>query len=247
MLYLRNTKGMSAKVLVRAIFEWDVRTWSIALEAWLPVMKKMALEIEKPTAIDIGGRNGGLSLLAAIEGFQVNCSDLENPEESAGKLHSAFGVSDAVTYTELDVLAVPTSFHHEYDIVLFKSILGGIGRKQRNDLQVQAIRNMGMMLKEGGQICFAENLQGSRLHQFFRKRFTRWGADWNYPSYQRLIATFEEAGFDVNMKQRGFLAAFGRTEKQRAFFALFDRYLLNFITPPSWKYLAYGVAQKKND
>jgi hypothetical protein len=49
---------------------------------------------------------------------------------------------------------------------------------------------------------------------------------------------------DVDYRTTGFLATFGRTEKQRSFLAKLDKLIMNPILPKKWKYMMYGVAKK---
>ncbi|MGF1564568.1 MAG: class I SAM-dependent methyltransferase [Flavobacteriales bacterium] len=245
MLYLRNTDALAGKAIIDDVFEWDVRNWSKALELWLPALRECALKNAHPKAIDIGGRNGGLSLLAAVEGFDVLCTDLTHPRESAHPLHRKHKVDHRVAYAALDITDAAVIEPHSgaYDVVLFKSILGGIGRNDRADLQLKTLRNMRTLLKPGGVLCYAENLEGARLHRFFRHRFTRWGKDWNYPSYPALGEMLNAAGFESQSAATGVLACFGRTEKQRNALGKVDQSLLNRAAPSRWKYIAYGVAK----
>jgi SAM-dependent methyltransferase len=198
-----------------------------------------------PQAVEIGSRRGGLALYAAVQGFNVLCTDLEDPRESAKPLHEKYQVTDLVRYSALDVTDIKTSsLDLKFDLVFMKSVLGGAGRNGRDDLQLKAIQNMAAMLKPGGAVLFAENLAGSALHRFFRKRFTAWGGYWNYPSIERLGAMFEAAGFDLEYQTGGFLGAFGRSEKQRKFLGKLDRAIVQRITPQAWHYIYFGVARK---
>lgn len=245
MLYLRNTDAMAGKVIIDDMFEWDVKNWSKALELWLPALRECALQNKHPKAIDIGGRNGGLSLLAAVEGFDVLCTALTHPRESAHPILKKHKVEHSIDYAALDITdtAAIEPYLGSFDVVLFKSILGGIGRNSRNDLQLKTLQNMRKLLKPGGFLCYAENLEGARLHRFFRRHFTRWGNDWNYPSYRSLGQMLEEAGFKSHSAANGVLACFGRTEKQRVVLGKVDQSVLNRITPSRWKYIVYGVAK----
>ena len=245
MLFLQNTDAVHGKQIIDDAFEWDVASWSRALPHWLQAMRAVVQRETHPRAIDIGGRNGGLSLLAAVEGFDVLCTDLSHPRESAEPLHKKHRVDDRISYAALDITDAAAVAPHfgQYDLVLFKSILGGIGRSGRDDLQRATLANMHALLKPGGVLCFAENLEGTALHRFFRHRFTRWGAEWNYPSLAQLRAMMREAGFEMEDATTGVAACFGRSERQRSALAKFDSGLANSLTPATWKYIAYGTAK----
>lgn len=244
MLYLRNTGADAGKAIVSDVFEWDVASWSRALPCWLSAMRAVVQRTDHPKAIDIGGRNGGLSLLAAIEGFEVVCTDLAHPRASAEPLHKKHQLADRISYAALDITDPAALSQHigQYDLVMFKSILGGIGRNGRDDLQRATLANMRTLLKPGGVLCFAENLEGTALHRYFRRRFTRWGSEWNYPSLPKLHAMMHEAGLEIEATTTGVTACFGRSKAQRNALAKFDSGLANSLTPARWKYIVYGTA-----
>lgn len=244
MLYLLNSKGQEGRELIASVFEWDVVNWSQALRLWQPALQAVGGDLH-PRAIEIGSRRGGLALFAAVQGFHVLCTDLEDPRDSAKPLHDKYQVTDLIDYCALDITELKThEFDGKFDLVLMKSVLGGAGRNGRDDLQAKAIQNMAAMLKPGGSVLFAENLAGSALHRFFRKRFTAWGGYWNYPSLERLKLMFEAAGLELEYTTGGFLGAFGRTERQRRFLGKLDRAIMQRITPTSWHYIYFGVARK---
>lgn len=244
MIYLHNSGTTEGKALVEAIFEWDVSTWSKALEVWLPQMRERALHTETPRALDIGARHGGLTLLAALEGFTVDSTDITQPGEEARALHLRYGVSKQVRYAAIDVTHAHLLEKETYDLVMFKSILGGIGHSGRDDLQLAALQNMSDALKPGGILCFAENLKGTWMHETLRKRFTAWGKAWNYPDLDRLVGMLRTAKLDPTLYTTGVLATFGRTESQRHWLGKLDRHLLNVLTPKRSRYVAFGFAVK---
>src|SRR5213594_2411718 len=102
--------------------EWDVRNWSAALDFWLAHTNQ---DIRTCSALELGSRNGGLSLWMALQGAQVVSSDLELPREVACQLHEARGVSHLIHYEAIDSTCIP--YTSQFDIVLFKSMLGAIG------------------------------------------------------------------------------------------------------------------------
>lgn len=245
MLYLKNSRGLDGKQLVTDLFEWDVVNWSCCLDLWLPALRANK-NAGGSRAIELGSRRGGLALLAAVEGYSVMCTDLTEPGDEAKSLHEKYGVASEVHYAALDITTdkLTDTYHGCYDVVLFKSVLGGAGSNGRNDLQAQAIANMYKMLKPGGVLLFAENLSGSALHRFFRTRFTTWGSYWNYPKRNDLEAMLEQSGFTCTTQAIGFLGAFGRSERQRHFLGKLDRYFLNYLLPSSWKYVLFGVCRR---
>lgn len=228
---------MHTRQLLNDIIQWDVASWRPALDCWDRCVENRAgLQV-----LDVGARDGGLSLYFALKGFQVVCSDLGGPTPQALELHRKHGVADRVSYAAMNATAIG---HRDgtFDIVCFKSVLGGIGWGDRYDTQAQAIREMHRVLKPGGCLLFAENLRASRLHSVLRRRFARWGKGWRYPTLgemRTLLAPFSQ----VELNCCGFLAAFGHREWQRRLLHWVD-VPLNPLIPADARYIAYGCARK---
>ncbi|WP_306643860.1 class I SAM-dependent methyltransferase [Sanyastnella coralliicola] len=225
------------KQVVNDIFEWDVVNWSSALPLWA---KALESKEKSGQAIEIGGRRGGLSLFAALEGYDVSCTDLESSESSAKPLHESHGIATKVDYRALN--ATDWNELEKYDVILFKSVLGGIGRDDNKAAQLQAIQNMKQALKPGGLLLFAENLDGSKGHQFFRRRFTKWGAYWRYMSYSEIEECLGDG--ELELRRFGFLGAFGRNEWQRRLLGKVDRMVFSRVVPEGWKYGVAGSYRK---
>ncbi len=177
----------------------------------------------------------------ALHGVQTVCSDLVNASETALPLHQRYQVTSKITYRDIDACAIP--YENEFDLIVFKSIIGGIGRGNDINRQEAVFRSIHKALKPGGQLLFAENLIASTLHRFLRQRFVKWGNDWRYISMEEMkgfLAPFSR----YDLKSTGVAAAFGRSEKQRNLLAIADNLFLNHLCPESWKYIAYGIATK---
>lgn len=220
------------------IIEWDVRNWSAALDFW---QRRTTMDFRGCRALEVGSRGGGLALWLALQGAQVVCSDVVDPEGSAVSKHRRYGVSHLISYERIDALQIPYSA--AFDIVAFKSVLGAVGRYGRADRQAAAIRQMHKALKPGGELLFAENLAASWLHQRVRCRFVRWGGTWRYITVEELpglLAPFRQSAWQAS----GVLGNFGRTERQRAALAALDIAVFNRITPAAWRYIAMGIARK---
>ncbi len=225
------------KELQKDILQWDVNSWSRIFEVW-------ELEIKPHTemlGLEIGGRQGGLTLWLTLKGIKTICSDLENTEETAAPLHEKYQVRNLVEYQNIDATDIP--FENHFDVIVFKSIIGGVGSNDNLEAQKAAFRQIHKALKPGGKLLFAENMVASPLHLFFRKRCVNWGARWRYVTLQEMDDFLRDFA-KVELKTTGFLATFGRSESQRKFLAFFDRILFNHITPKSWRYIGYGVAVK---
>lgn len=219
------------------VLQWDVLSWSKALNYWEEKVNWNNIN----TALELGARDGGLSLWLALKGKQVVCSDLISPENYASKLHQKYNVAHNIRYQAIDALNIP--YQNHFDVIVFKSILGGIGRNNNFENQQKVILEIYKALKPNGILLFAENLKGSSLHQWMRKKFVKWGKEWRYidvNELKQLLKPFSK--FEI--RTNGVIATFGRNESQRNFLAKWDNILFNKICPDSWKYIGYGLAVK---
>ncbi|HTV91365.1 MAG TPA: class I SAM-dependent methyltransferase [Verrucomicrobiae bacterium] len=217
---------------------WDVANWSAALRFW-----EREADLAGPglDCLEIGAHSGGLSVWLAQMGHNVHCSDLENARGQAQALVDRYGVGDLVRYEDIDATAIP--YDQAFDVIVFKSVLGGVGHGGAMDRQDLAIRSMHRALRPGGRLLFAENLTGSPMHRWLRGRYVEWGARWRYVSIDEMLG-FLRPFSRVQYGTTGFLGALGRSERQRRAFSVVDRLLLNAIVPKSWRYIMYGVATK---
>ncbi len=222
------------KQLLTDIIEWDLVNWGKAIPYW-----EDRLPNSKGKALELGGRRGGLSLWIALKGFEVVCSDLENPEETAKPLHQKYK-DLKINYASIDATNIP--YEESFDVVIFKSILGGIGRNGQDEKKKLVIDQAYRSLKKGGVLLFAENLESSLVHRFFRKNFVKWGSEWNYLRMEEVHSIFSEFS-KVEYKTTGFFAAFGRSESQRGFLGKID-HLISGILSSKQHYVIYGVAYK---
>jgi SAM-dependent methyltransferase len=220
----------------REILQWDVATWSAALEFWERGTDWGAVS----DCLEIGAGPGGISLWLARKGKNVTCSDIEELH-IAKALHAKHGFSGTITYQTIDASDIRA--HETYDLIVMKSVLGGIGSPPTQQIQQKVVDGIYDALRPGGTLLFAENLTASRLHRFFRENFIRWGKQWRYltvdecKGFCRRFSSFE-------IHTTGVAATFGRTEQQRHFLARLDSLVLNRACPPSWRYLAYGIARR---
>jgi len=225
-----------SRTLIRDIVEWDVATWKKAIFLWdhlFPVIREKRV-------LDIGARNGGLSLYFALRGCNVVCSDIHEPSEKAITLHRNYGVSERVSYKIIDATSIDCA-SNDFDFVCTKSVMPSIGYSGRFN-QERALREILRVLKPGGSLLFAENLVATRVHMYFRRHFTKWGNSVRYmclAELPELFSDFRSLRFSVH----GFLAAFGRTELQRSFLHTLDSIVQPLISDCA-KYLVIGIAKK---
>ncbi|HEX5170061.1 MAG TPA: class I SAM-dependent methyltransferase [Cyclobacteriaceae bacterium] len=224
--------------ILSSCVEWDVTNWSKALEHW---SHNLDLREKNYQCLELGARHGGLSLWLALNGNNVVCSDLQNPGETATKLHSKYGVRDRIKYQAIDATSIP--YENYFDIVVFKSILGGIARNEKGYLMQKVVGEIYRSLKPGGKLLFAENLQASKFHQFLRKRLTGWGNYWNYLKLNQIDDLFREFE-SLHYNTAGFLGAFGRTEHQRNILGKLDSLIMERLVTNRMMYIVFGIATK---
>lgn len=229
----------TASIEINDIIEWDVKNWRIALDYWL---KESFQKMTNCKALEIGSRNGGLSLWLAMQGCKVICSDLGGPTDKAMELHHSYGLQDCIEYSCIDATNILID-DNSLDLVVFKSVLGGIGYNNNKAAQAKAINEIYRILKPGGELFFAENLIASPIHKILRKRFVNWGDSWRYPSITEIKDFLAEFSC-VNYLTTGFLGNLGRNETQRTLLGSLDSIFSNRIIPERWRYIVVGVARK---
>lgn len=225
------------KANVKDIIQWDVRTWSRALNYWEEHVDWANVE----SALELGGRQGGLSLWLARKGIKTLCSDYSESAETAAPLHQQHEYSGQISYEDIDAMQLP--YENEFDLIVFKSILGGIAQGDNINRQRQVLEQIHKALKPGGVLLFAENMSSSPLHKALRARHNAWGNYWRYldiDDFDDLLSPFSEQ----KIKTTGFLATLGRTESQKNFLSRIDQFCLNSLVPSRWHYLGYGIARK---
>lgn len=222
---------------LREIIKWDVNSWAQALSRW----ERWVPQAEGLRVLELGSHGGGISLYWAMRGSQVVCSDLGGPQKEALALHERYGVAERISYADIDATKIARG-DGEFDVVCFKSVLGGVGGALGWEGQARALGEMHRVLRPGGQLIFAENTAASPLHRFLRRRFVEWGARWRYPTPEELRQLLE--GFaHVELNFAGFAATFGRREWQRTLLYAVD-VLVTPMIPDRWKYIAIGCATK---
>ena len=220
--------------LLAAIFEWDIATWSQAVPVW---ERLVPTDLEGRRGLELGARNGGLSLYLARKGAVVTCSDLQDPRQRAEALHERWGVAPQIEYAAADAAALPFE-DASFDLVAFKSVLGALSTADR---QRQAVAEMHRVLRPDGWLLWAENLQATPLHRLLRRRLP-WASYWRYPSLEDWRG-WTAAFASCELRTAGVTAAFGRSERQRRQLARIDRGLQR-LCPRSWHYVAFGVARR---
>jgi 2-polyprenyl-3-methyl-5-hydroxy-6-metoxy-1,4-benzoquinol methylase len=229
-----KTNGLS-KTDIQKIINWDIPTWSVILPYWeaqLPA-KQSSLK-----CIEIGSRDGGITLWMTLLGYNMICSDLHYDLSDARKLHEEYGKTAMVEYKKVDILnwVEPNT----YDVILIKSVLGALESESAVE---DALKNVYNNLKPGGKLLFAENATGTIAHKFFRKYFTDWGSKWFYLSGRTLKNKLNKFS-KSETRFTGVTSVFGNKIGLGRIFSFMDKIVFNKLLPDSMKYLAYGYSIK---
>ena len=212
--------------LKRDIVEWDIYNWSRALDFWESEATELVASFmeknKRPKVLDLGGRNGGISLFWALKGCNVVWSDIdESGLDKAKALHKKYGVSDRVRYEIINSLEIP--YENEFDIVCFKSIMGAVyGECGGQEAAERMLVQISKALKPDGYLFFAENLAGSNLHMFLRKKLRKWGSTWHYFKVDELIS-YLSLFKEIQYESFGLIGLFGRVSFVNKLFSSFDR------------------------
>lgn len=218
------------------IVEWDIETWKRAFEFW-----EISVDwTQVKCALEIGARNGGPSFWLAEKGIEVDCTDRKNIEEKAEKIFKKEELKGKISFFNLNILSLKEE--EKYDLILCKSVLGGVGNYGETEQIKQAIQQVYIALKPGGYFLFAENLIASPLHQYLRKKKNKWSIGWHYLKKENL-REFCNPFSMVEVKTTGFLSAFGGHESRKRNLAKIDQVIIPLI-PHQWHYLGYGLAKK---
>lgn len=227
---------MQRELSNKDILGWDVKNWSNALLHWEKVIPKD----KKLMCLEIGANKGGLSLWLAAKGHSVVCNDIKPTPDEIKKHHSSLKLKGEIEYQCFDAVEIP--YENHFDVIILKSVLGGVGREGKDERIEKSINEIYKALKPGGIFLFAENLRASKFHSFFRKNFVRWAKDWNYMHYSQ-IKNYLNKFTDTELHTAGFMGAFGFNEASRNVFGHFDSVVFNNL-PKGYHYIVYGHAKK---
>lgn len=219
---------------LKDIIQWDIKNWSRCLPYW-----EQFIDHDQPKKVlALGEREGGLSLYFALNGHDVICSDFNPMPDSTKELHEQYKVADRISCKNINMTSIDLP-DESVDIVVFKSVLGALGDAKD---QEKAIAEIHRVLKKDGTFLFAENLTGSGLHRYLRKKFVNWGKRWRYIKNSEML----HWGNKFRSKETnafGVIGLFGRSENQRKKFASIDR-VITPLAPKKWRYILFGVMKK---
>jgi SAM-dependent methyltransferase len=215
---------MKEKEIINDSIYWDVFNWSKSLSFW---ENNLNMNTNKIKALELGcSENGGLSLWLASKGCEVNCSGYEQISRKTIEIHNTYTLPGSIKYNQIDALSIP--YKEFYDIICFKSMLGGIVRCRSLEVARKVISEIHKALKPGGTLLFAENLSGTMIHRFLRTKYGALKNNWRYFEIEELKDLFSDYS-SFNYTTFGFLGCFGRTEKQKKIFGKIDSILFDTL------------------
>jgi SAM-dependent methyltransferase len=230
--------------VINDIITWDVVNWSKSLSFW---ESHINLQNKNFKCLELGARQGGLSLWLALKGNQVVCSDVSydtqpHELEKTKALHKKYNCQEKISYQCIDALNIP--YENEFDIVIMKSTLGGIREFSEGEANIEArvIEQINKSLKPNGKILFIENCSGTFVHNLARKIKYKKKNNWYYfklKEIKPLFSSFKR----IETKSVGFLGAFGRSEKQRHFLGTIDT-IFEKLIPKNIRYIVIGYVEK---
>jgi len=162
---------------IKSFLQWEQLNWARAICFWFDKIKEWNnLDLAKARVLELGaGKHGELTLIFSYVGVKkIVCSDLTPRSlEKARKLHVTYKSILKTTPEYLPLNAVNINLKEKFDIVTFKSVLGGVSANQRNELKYKMIEEIYKILSPNGYLLFVENLNASSLHMFLRKYFVK--------------------------------------------------------------------------
>ena len=221
---------------LKKYLQWDIDTFGIGL--------KYIIDLVPPShpgqkALELGANYGGISVCLVNEkGYDTLCTDLEDPKQKVVAQHPEIQNDPRINFDSVDGLNIKYD-KDSFDLVIFKSVLGYIDSKEKQQLFINEIYRV---LKPGGYFCFLENAKASGLHRLARKKFVSWGENWRYVTLSEMkefLSPFKAADINAN----GFFTAFAKTNKLKYMAYLVDRIMVPVI-PKSQRYVMYGIAVK---
>ena len=226
--------------IVSDVIEWDSVNWA----KFLDFIDEAGMDFQGKRVLALGERNGGMSLFFALKGAEVLCSDLDGPTDEAHVLHKKYGVQSKIRYAAIDAVHIPSEYDSQFDVVTFKSVLGGIGRNNNYELQEQCVGSIYRVLKEKGMCIFADNMRGSSFHRLLRKLFVPWGGTWHYETDEEVRVLFSRFRL-IKTHKFGVLGTLGRSEPQRRALGTLDTMVFDKVFPDTSKYIGAYIFQKQ--
>ena len=232
------------KKLKKDIIGWDITNWSQSLDLFDKSLNYK--DIKNVLELGASEQSGGYSLFFANKNFKVTCSGLNKPSDKLISFHQKYACHSHINYESIDAMNI--SVKEKFDVVCFKSMLGGICRGENKIKAEIVFKQIDKVLKPNGHLVFAENLCSTWFHMFLRNSFGdtigKKSGNWYFFSLDELIILIKKHYEVVSYSTTGFLACFGRSEWQKNILGFLDKFILNHIIPKKWNYIFFGVFKK---
>lgn len=230
------------KEIIKDTIGWDILNWSKSLSFLCEKVDLTKID----NALELGGgeSSAGYSLFLASKKIKTIFSNYDDSFENALKIHKKYAFSKYIQYEKIDALNIPYKNH--FDLVVFKSMLGGIIRQQDLNVGNIVFNQIYNSLRKGGYLFFAENLKSTQLHSFLRKKIThgRGEKPWRYLTLNQIIAIAKSNFKDIDFTTKGFLGCFGYLESQKNILSIIDSIFLDKIIPNKYNYIAIFICKK---
>ena len=238
--------------LIEDIIGWDTIVWGQSLKFFDENINFKKIK----NALELGsGTYGGYSLYFASKNIDTICSNPFGNFDSAKKIHFKYNFSKKIKYEKIDALDIP--YKNKFDCISFKSVLGVLGNQKERfknvNSQKRMINNISKALKKGGYLIFAENLKGSKFHQYILNKYG-WGKNytgWRYFSVKEYLDIVGNDFELLNYKTTGVIGNMVSKkkipfkERIKRIFGKIDIYILDKIFKENSRYVIFTVFKKK--
>ena len=233
---------MSEKIieldLKKDIMGWDFFNWSKSLDFFDNNIDYK--NIKNVLELGANDQSSGYSLFFAKKGISTTCSSYLKTSNELIKRHEKYKLIKNIIYDSQDAQKI--TYIEKFDIICFKSMLGGICKNGNYDNAKNVFNQIYKALKPGGYLAFSENINATFLHKHFRRKYI--SKSWYYFSQNELLNLMNSDFHYINSETVGFLGCFGRTELQKETISRLDENIFKNIIPKSWNYIYFGICQK---
>jgi len=233
----------NSQKIIKDSIGWDIVNWSKSYK-----LMNQFIDISKLSnalELGVGHVGGGYSLyLASSNNINVVCSDFKEIDDNVKSIHKKHNVHQNITYSKINALDIP--YENFFDIVVFKSILGGIARND-SDLLVKVSDQVSKSLKKNGLLFFSENIRSTSIHMFARNNFSNGMGNngWRYLSIDEITNALNKNFNCLSYDTKGFLGCFGMNEVQRKILGNIDSLIFDKILPKNYLYCFFGAFIKR--
>ena len=165
------------------------------------------------------------------------CSDILAIDQQV-KAKNKYLKKGNIEFEIIDALSIP--YTNYFDYVIFKSVLGGIGRNNNYDAILTVMKQIKKCLRNNGECLFIENMKSTIFHHLIRKQFGAGKNGWYYPSIRDFVQLSKQFS---SAKYRTF-GLFGSTGKPfLTSRKMIDKKIDQYV-PEKWNYIYAGIYKK---